>query len=31
MGPMDSNAYLVTCSQTGETLLVDAANDAESC
>ncbi|MEU0496243.1 MBL fold metallo-hydrolase [Mycobacterium sp. NPDC006124] len=28
VGPMDNNAYLVTCSQTGETLLVDAANDA---
>src|SRR6185312_13359830 len=26
---MDNNAYLVTCSQTGETLLIDAANDAE--
>ena len=25
---MDNNAYLVTCSQTGETLLIDAANDA---
>ena len=29
VGPMDNNAYLVTCSQTGETLLIDAANDAE--
>jgi glyoxylase-like metal-dependent hydrolase (beta-lactamase superfamily II) len=29
VGPMDNNAYLVTCSQTGETLLVDAANDSE--
>ncbi len=28
VGPMDNNAYLVTCSQTGETLLIDAANDA---
>lgn len=27
VGPMDNNAYLVTCSQTGETLLIDAAND----
>src|ERR1700754_3212123 len=29
VGPMDNNTYLVTCSQTGETLLIDAANDAE--
>ena len=29
VGPMDNNAYLVSCSQTGETLLIDAANDAE--
>lgn len=29
VGPMDNNAYLVTCSQTGETLLIDAANDPE--
>src|ERR1700754_973338 len=29
VGPMDNNAYLVTCSQTGETLLIDADNDAE--
>lgn len=29
VGPMDNNAYLVTCSQTGATLLIDAANDAE--
>jgi glyoxylase-like metal-dependent hydrolase (beta-lactamase superfamily II) len=29
VGPMDNNCYLVTCSQTGETLLIDAANDAE--
>ena len=28
VGPMDNNAYLVTCSRTGETLLIDAANDA---
>lgn len=27
VGPMDNNAYLVTCSRTGETLLIDAAND----
>jgi glyoxylase-like metal-dependent hydrolase (beta-lactamase superfamily II) len=29
VGPMDNNAYLVTCSTTGETLLIDAANDAD--
>jgi glyoxylase-like metal-dependent hydrolase (beta-lactamase superfamily II) len=29
VGPMDNNAYLVTCSRTGETLLIDAANDGE--
>jgi glyoxylase-like metal-dependent hydrolase (beta-lactamase superfamily II) len=29
VGPMDNNAYLVTCSETDETLLIDAANDAE--
>jgi glyoxylase-like metal-dependent hydrolase (beta-lactamase superfamily II) len=29
VGQMDNNAYLVTCSQTGESLLIDAANDAE--
>jgi glyoxylase-like metal-dependent hydrolase (beta-lactamase superfamily II) len=29
VGPMDNNSYLVTCSQTGETLLIDAANDPE--
>ena len=28
VGPMDNNAYLITCSETGETLLIDAANDA---
>ncbi len=28
VGPMDNNAYLVTCSHTGETLLIDAANEA---
>lgn len=28
VGPMNNNAYLVTCSRTGETLLIDAANDA---
>jgi len=29
VGPMDNNAYLVTCSATEETLLIDAANDAD--
>ncbi|BAX92454.1 MBL fold metallo-hydrolase [Mycobacterium shigaense] len=29
VGPMDNNAYLVSCSATGQTLLIDAANDAE--
>jgi len=29
VGPTDNNAYLVTCSATGETLLIDAANDAD--
>jgi glyoxylase-like metal-dependent hydrolase (beta-lactamase superfamily II) len=28
VGPMDNNAYLISCSQTGETILIDAANDA---
>jgi glyoxylase-like metal-dependent hydrolase (beta-lactamase superfamily II) len=28
VGSMDNNAYLITCSQTGESLLIDAANDA---
>lgn len=29
VGPMDNNAYLVSCSATGKTLLIDAANDAD--
>ena len=29
VGPMDNNTYLVTCSQTGQTLLIDAANEPE--
>ncbi|RDH75560.1 MBL fold metallo-hydrolase [Mycolicibacterium moriokaense] len=29
VGQMDNNSYLITCSQTGESLLIDAANDAE--
>ena len=28
IGPMDNNAYLLRCRNTGEQLLVDAANDA---
>jgi glyoxylase-like metal-dependent hydrolase (beta-lactamase superfamily II) len=28
VGPMDNNAYLLTCRETGERLLVDAADDA---
>jgi len=30
VGPVDNNVYLVTCSETGETLLIDAANDADN-
>jgi glyoxylase-like metal-dependent hydrolase (beta-lactamase superfamily II) len=30
VGPMDNNAYLVTCTRTGDSLLIDAANDAEA-
>ncbi|CAM3455402.1 MBL fold metallo-hydrolase [Mycobacterium frederiksbergense] len=30
VGPMDNNAYLVSCSATGKTMLIDAANDADS-
>jgi glyoxylase-like metal-dependent hydrolase (beta-lactamase superfamily II) len=29
VGPMDNNAYLVTCANTGESMLIDAANDAD--
>ncbi|GAA1893848.1 MBL fold metallo-hydrolase [Williamsia serinedens] len=29
VGPMDNNVYLVTCSRTGEQLVIDAANDAD--
>jgi glyoxylase-like metal-dependent hydrolase (beta-lactamase superfamily II) len=29
VGPMDNNTYLITCSRTGESLLIDAANDPE--
>jgi len=28
VGPMDNNAYLLRCTQTGEGLLIDAANEA---
>jgi glyoxylase-like metal-dependent hydrolase (beta-lactamase superfamily II) len=27
VGPMNNNAYLISCSATGKTLLIDAAND----
>jgi len=30
VGPMDNNAYLVTCSRTGRSLLIDAANDGRT-
>lgn len=30
VGPMDNNAYLVTDTESGESLLIDAANDPES-
>jgi glyoxylase-like metal-dependent hydrolase (beta-lactamase superfamily II) len=30
VGPMDNNAYLLRCSSTGELLLIDAANDADT-
>lgn len=30
VGPMDNNAYLVTDAGTGESLLIDAANDADT-
>ncbi|MBN9610332.1 MAG: Zn-dependent hydrolase [Actinobacteria bacterium 69-20] len=29
VGPMDNNAYVLTCAGTGSSLLIDAANDAE--
>lgn len=29
VGPMDNNAYLLVCKNTGEGLLIDAANDPE--
>ena len=28
VGPMDNNVYVLTCTQTGDQLLIDAANDA---
>lgn len=30
VGPMDNNAYLLRCAETGEMLLIDAANDADT-
>lgn len=30
VGPMDNNAYLLRCRATGEQLLIDAANDAQT-
>jgi len=29
VGPMDNNTYVVTCSRSGDSVLIDAANDAE--
>ncbi len=29
VGPMDNNAYLLRCSQTGDGVLIDAANEAD--
>lgn len=29
VGPMDNNAYLLTCRATGDAVLIDAANDAD--
>lgn len=29
VGPMDNNVYVVVCSATGESLLIDAANEAD--
>ena len=28
VGPLDNNAYLLTCTQTGEAALIDVANEA---
>src|SRR3978361_1006903 len=30
VGPMDNNCYLLRCTATGDQLLIDAANDAET-
>jgi glyoxylase-like metal-dependent hydrolase (beta-lactamase superfamily II) len=30
VGPMDNNAYLLTCRDTGDQVLIDAANDAST-
>ncbi len=29
VGPMDNNTYLVTCANTGDSMLIDAANDPD--
>ena len=29
VGPMDNNAYLLTCTETGDAVLIDAANEAD--
>ena len=29
VGPMDNNTYIVTCANTGESVLIDAANDPD--
>ena len=29
VGPMDNNAYMLTCTATGDSLLIDAANEAD--
>ncbi len=29
VGPKDNNAYLLTCTETGEAALIDAASEAE--
>ena len=31
VGPMDNNAYLLSCTETGELALIDAANEAAGC
>ena len=29
VGPMDNNAYVLTCTETGDAVLIDAANEAD--